>query len=64
MVHRQPQHGVAKGGLGPEGDEVDGGDDKPRTYRLAFTTRAGPRPFPVEGCSGRASTRTTMRVHF
>ena len=31
---------------------------------MEFPARAGPRPFPVEGCSGRASTRTAMRVHF
>ena len=64
MTHRQTQHGVAKGGLGSEGDEADGGGDDPRTYRMTFPMRVGPRPCPVEGCSGRASTRTTMRVHF
>ena len=63
VTHCQTQHGVAKGGLGSEGDESDGGD-KPRTYRLAFPARVGPRPCPVEGCSGRASTWTAMRVHF
>ena len=63
VTHRQTQHGVAKGGLGSEGDEADGGNE-PRTYRLTFPVRAGPRLCPVEGCSGRASTRTTMRVHF
>ena len=52
-----------KGGLGSEVDEVDGGGDKPRTYRIAFTRRAGPRPCTVEGCIDRALTRTAMRVH-
>ena len=31
---------------------------------MSFPTRAGHRPCPVEGCSGRASTRMSMRVHF
>ena len=55
---------MAKGGLGSEGYESDGGGDKPRTYRMEFPTREGPRPCPVEGCSGRESTQTEMRVHF
>ena len=61
--HRQTQNGVAKGGLGLERDKLYGGDN-PRTYRMAFPARAGPRPCPVKGCSGRASARTAMRVHF
>ena len=66
VTHRQTQHGVDKGGLGSEGggsDGCDGGND-PRTYRVAFPARAVPRPCSVKGCSGRASTRTEMRVHF
>ena len=68
-THRQTQHGVAKGGLESEGggaDRGDGGDrgDDPITYSMAFPVRAGPRRFPVKGCSGRAATRTAMRVHF
>ena len=63
VTHRQIQHGVAKGGLGSEGDKADEGNN-PRTYRLAFPARAGPRPCLVEGCSDWASTRTAMRVHF
>ena len=62
-VHRQTQHGVAKGGLVSEVGRADGGDDT-RTYRMAFPARVRPRPCPVEGCSGRASTWTSMRVHF
>ena len=46
VAHRQTQHGVPKGGLGPEGDEVDGGND-PRTYTTLFPAKVGPRPFPV-----------------
>ena len=62
-MHCQTQQGVAKGGLGSEGGEVDGGDE-PRTYILTFPAKSGHRPCPVEGCSGRASTLTAMRVHF
>ena len=46
-----------------EGGGADGGGET-RIYRIAFSKRARPRPCPVEGCSGRASTRTAMRVHF
>ena len=49
VMHLQNQHGVAKGGLGLEGDEADGGDNETSTYRMAFPTRAGTRPCPVEG---------------
>ena len=42
VKHRQNQHGVAKGGLGSDRDEEEGGNN-PRTYRMAFTARAGPR---------------------
>ena len=31
---------------------------------MAFPTRAGPRPFPVSGCSIRVLTWRVMRVHF
>ena len=64
MMHRQTHHGVAKGGLGSEGDKAYGGGNDPRTYRMALPTRVGPRPCPVEGCSGWASTWTAMMVHF
>ena len=64
VMRRQNQHSVAKGRLGPEGDEADGGGDKPRTYKMAFLARAGPRPLPVKGYSGRASTWTELRAHF
>ena len=63
VTHRQTQHGVAKGGLGPEGNEADRGD-KPKTYRMVFPKKEGPRPCPAEGCSGWASMGTDMRVHF
>ena len=63
VTHLQTQHGVAKGRLGPEGDKEDGGDDT-RPYRMALPANAVPRPCPVKGCSGWASTQTEMRVHF
>ena len=49
--------------MGQEGKEEAGGD-KPSTYRIAFPAKAGPRPCPVKGCSGWASTRTEMIVNF
>ena len=64
VTHCQTQLGLTKGRLGSKGDESDGGGDEPRTYKMVFLTRAGPRPCPVEGCSGRASTRMAIRVHF
>ena len=39
-----------------------GGD--PRTYRMAFPTKGGPRSCPVKGCLGRVGTQTVMRMHF
>ena len=46
VTHHQTQHGVEKGGLGPEGDKADRGDE-PITYRIAFPANAGPRPYPA-----------------
>ena len=43
VMHRQTQYSVAKGGLGSEGDEADGGNET-RTYRMAFPEKSGPRP--------------------
>ena len=57
VVHHQIQHDVAKGRLGQEVYKASGGD-KPRTYRMAFTAKSGPRPCPVEGFSGRDKPRT------
>ena len=63
VVHRQTQNGVAKGGSGQVGNK-DGGGNEPSIYRIAFTSKSGPMPCPVEVCSIRAATRTVMRVHF
>ena len=59
----QNQHGIAKVVSIQEGCGV-GGEDKPKTYRMAFPKKAGHRHCPVEGCSGQAAMRTSMRVHF
>ena len=63
MTHCQNEYGVEKGGLGPERNKEDWGDDT-ITYSMAFPAMEVPRTFPVEGCSGWVSTRTEMRVHF
>ena len=62
-AHCQNQHGVTKGGTVQEG-KIEGRGDEPRTYRMVFLAKAGLRHCPVEGCSGRASTQASMRVHF
>ena len=40
-----------------------GGGGKPQIYRIEFP-KGGVKACPVEGCPGRAGTRTAMRVHF
>ena len=64
VMHHQNQHIVAKGRLEFEGDKTYGVGEMQRTYNMEFSTRAGPRPCPVKGCSGQVSPRTAMRVHF
>ena len=63
VTHRQTQHGVAKGRLGPESDEAAGGNE-PRTYRMVFPAKAGPRHCPVEGFIVQDFTRKLMKAHF
>ena len=48
VTHCQTQHGVAKGGLGPEGDKA-AGVDKTITYRMTFPAKAVPRPCQSKG---------------
>ena len=60
--HFQTQHSVARWGAGQTDNEW-GGVDNPRKFRVKFLVKAGPRPFPVDGCSGCATTRTAMQVH-
>ena len=62
-THYQNHHGVVRGRSGQEDDDGSGGG-KPRKFRMILPVKAGPRPCPVEGCSGRAATRTAMGVHF
>ena len=63
FAHCQIHHGVAKWGSGQEVDKEVGGED-PRTLRMLFLAKSGPRPCPVKGFSGRSTTWTVMRVHF
>ena len=51
-------------GVGVERRQDRGGGNEIRAYKMVFLTRAGPRPCPAEGCSGRALTQRSMRVHF
>ena len=60
--HRMTQHVQAKEERWSWEASAMGGD--PRTYRLALPTKRGLRSSPVEGCPGRAGTRTAMRMHF
>ena len=39
------------------------GGEEQRTYQMEFP-KGGAKDCPVEGCPGRAGTRTAMRVHF
>ena len=34
--------------------------EEPRTYRMDFLVKGGPRRYPVEGCLGRLATMTEM----
>ena len=63
-AHRMVQHGKAKAERWSWTDAATGGGGKPTTYRIEFPTQGGARECPVEGCLGRAGTRTAMRVHF
>ena len=62
VVHKKTQHGKAAGGrrhwvtTNPRGDTL--------TYKMDFPTAGGPSNCPVEGCQGRAATRTAIRVNF
>ena len=59
----QDQHGIAKVVSVQEGYRVGRGN-KPKAYRMEIPKKAGPRHCPVEGCSGQAAMRTSMRMHF
>ena len=60
--HRVTQHGqAAEERWSWEALDTRG---EPRTYRMAFPTKGGPRSCPVEGCPGRAGMRMAMRMQF
>ena len=63
--HRMTQHGKAREKRWTWTDAATGGGDggKPQTYRIEFP-KEGAKACPVEGCPGRAGTRTAMWVNF
>ena len=63
--HRISQHGKARERRWTWTDVDTGGvgGGEPKTYRIEFP-KGGTKECPVEGCPGRAGTRTAMRVHF
>ena len=62
-AHRMVQHGKAKAERWIWADAETGGGGEPTTYQIEFP-KGGTRECPVEGCPGRARTRTAMRLHF
>ena len=60
--HRMTQHGKARERRWAWTDAATGGEEQ-KTYRMKFP-KGGAKDCPVEGCPGRAGTRTAMRVHF
>ena len=64
-THRMVQHGKAKAKSWSWTDATTGGGGggEPTTYWIEFP-KGRTREFLVEGCPGRAGTRTAMRVHF
>ena len=63
-AHPMVQHGKAKAERWSWTDASMGGGMEPTTYRIEFPTKGGARECSVEGCPGRAGTRTAMKVHF
>ena len=64
-THRMSQHGKTKERRWTWTNAATGGGggEEPATYRIEFP-KGGMKECPVEGCPGRAGTRTAMRVHF
>ena len=60
--HRMTQHGMARERKWAWTDVATGGEEQ-TTYRMKFP-KGETTDCPVEGCPGRAGTRTAMRVHF
>ena len=63
-AHRMMHHGKSKEDKWSWTYAATGGGGEPHTYGIEFPTKGGTRECPVEGCLGRAGTRTAMRVHF
>ena len=63
-AHRMVHHGKAKAGRWSWTYAAMGGGGEPNTYQIEFPTKGGAMECPVEGCPGRAGTRTAMKVHF
>ena len=63
--HRMTQHGKARERKWAWTDAATGGgeEEEKKTYRMEFP-KGGTTKCPVEGCPGRAGTRTAMCVHF
>ena len=63
--HRMTQHGKAKERCWTWIEAATGGGegDEPQIYRIEFP-KGGTTACPVEGCPGRAGTRTAILVHF
>ena len=60
--HRMTQHGKARERKWAWTDASTGGEEQ-QTYWMEFP-KGRTKECPVEGCPGRAGTRTAMRVHF
>ena len=60
--HLMTQHGRAAGRRRQWSTPAEG--RVPQEYRISFPAKGGPRTCPVEGCLGKLTTRTAMRVHF
>ena len=62
-MYCQTEHSVARGGpVQKVSGEVRG--NEPRTYRMVFLEKSGPRACPVQRCSGWAVTQISMQVKF
>jgi hypothetical protein len=60
--HMRVQHGRTSGGSGFDPPEVIGAP--PAEYRVSFPKTATLADCPVEGCPGKATSRTNLRAHF
>ena len=61
VVHMQTQHGIKEKDICSWESTAPG---ETHTYMMAFPTAGVLRDYPIEGCPGRAATRTAVQVHF